>query len=255
MESEIKKYNLKVPSSGVVSMSSCWETLKIISKTGKVFLDADLVRNGSSVNEKSLFRVLAYLKYLGFLYEKREKEKSNGDVVNVQRWFESESSEVTDFFFFLRDGRDQEAKDIFIKIIKNHDLYLAVANDLLKSRPSATKIEFKDYLRRKLPNKSVWFYDFGVKVILDLLIFCKLIKVEGNIFTLSEQKQEEEQEPSKDEKDDEPAKEETPKKDLGSNKYIISIYGESTNFQFPINNQEDMIDVEAIIGIIKRKLS
>ncbi|HLD89402.1 MAG TPA: hypothetical protein VI911_00020 [Patescibacteria group bacterium] len=255
MENKIKIYNLKVPSSPVVTINNCWEILKIVSRTGKVFLDTDLVKGGSPVNEKNLFRILSYLKYLGFLYEKREKEEVNGKIINTQRWFENEKSEITDFFFFLRDNRENEAKDIFIKIIKDHDIYNAIANDLLKTRPSATKIELKDYLRRKLPGKRPGYYDVGVKATLEILKFCELIKVEGNIFSLVEQKLEMRKETLKVEAEESELEGVSNKKDLGRNKYIISIYGENTNFQFPINNKEDIIDVETILGIIKRKLS
>mgnify|MGYP001559938307 FL=1 len=44
-------------------------------------------------------------------------------------------------------------------------------------------------------------------------------------------------------------------KDIGDNKYIVSIYGENTSFKFPINNVSDFEDMEAILKIIKKKLS
>jgi hypothetical protein len=265
MDTKIKEYNLKVPSSKVVTMNNCWEILKIVSKTGNVFSDKDLVNNGSPVNEKNLFRILSYLKYLGFIYEKREKEEINGKTTHMQKWFENEADEVNDFFFFLRDNRENEAKKRFIKIISNHDIYNAIISELLKTRPSATKIELKDYLRRKLPGKKPRYYDVGVKATLELLTFCGLINVEGNIFSLPKEQQELTKEAINDKastkktnfenKDLESPSKEDNKKELDGNKYLISIYGEKTNFELPINNKEDIVDIEALLSIIKRKLS
>jgi len=246
-----KNYNVKVPSSSAVTMGNTWEILKVISKTGRVFLDSDLVKNGSPVNEKNLFRILSYLKYLGFIYERRERVEKGQSA--IQRWYENESKEIKDFFFFLRDGRENQAKEIFIKIIFGHDLFKAISSELLDSRPS-TKLELKDYFRRKLPDKSVGYYDNGVKVTLDLLKFCNLIEEDGNFFKLKKSKQSSPEEETAKIVSPEKQKE-TVKRDLGNNKYHITITGEDTNFEFPINNFNDLVDVEAILGIIKRKLS
>lgn len=249
----MKQYNLKLPSSAVITIKNIWEILSIISKTGKVFTEADLIKNNSPVNEKNLFRILAYLKYLGFIFEKRERETVNGKEQFSQRWFEEEKKDISDFFFLLRDNRETEAKKIFIKIMNNHDLYLSIKEELIKERPSATLIELKDFFRNKAPGKTPGYYDTAVKFVIDLLLSCELITKEGNIFKLSRVTQKE----IKEELSQEQPKpiQQKNKIDLANNKYMITIVGESHNFEFPINNLSDIDDVEAILNIIKKKLT
>lgn len=254
MEVKTKEYSLKLPSSAVVTVKNVWEVLGIISKTGKVFTEADLIKNNSPVNEKNLFRILSYLKYLGFVYEKRERENINGKEQVSQRWFEEEKKDITDFFFYLRDNRESEAKKIFIKIVKQNDLYNSIKDELIKQRPSTTIIELKDFFRNKNPGKTPGYYDTGVKFVVELLLFCNLITKEGNIVKLLEEKAELQK------IDILSDKKETnlnlPKKEIGNNKYFISIVGENNhNFEFPINNLSDIEDVESILNIIKKKLN
>lgn len=257
MEDKTKEYLIKIPSSPIVTIETLWKTLKIIAKTGRVFEEENLLANGASVNEKNLFRVLAYLKYLGFVYEKRFRERQNENTVNVQKWFERENKEVTDFFFYLRDVREKEAKEKFMGIIKSHVLYLATKEELLKNRPTATKIEIKDYLRGKLPGKSPAYYDYGAMFLIRLLKFCGLVTYDGNFMSLTDTNENSEKETSIEENNvPETSKNETSLKiGLGENKYIVSIQGKNANFEFPVNDKEDLLDVESILGIIKRKLS
>ena len=248
----MKEYSLKLPSSSIVNFKSSWEILTIISKTGKTFKDIDIVKNSSPINEKNLFRVLSYLKYLGFLVEKREREIINGKKQTIQRWVQTDERDVVEFFFLLRDNRESEAKHIFVEIIKKHDLFLAIKNELIGSNPSVTVIDLKDFFRRKIPNKSPGYYDNGVKFTLDLLNFCSLIIIEGNIIKLKiDEESKTSEEIKKRGESIQRAKRET---SIGDNKYLISISGKDTNFEFPINNAADIDDVETILAIIKKKL-
>jgi len=251
MKIPIKEYSLKIPSSSIVTHKNIWEILKIISKTGNGFSEEDILKHNSPINEKNLFRILAYLKYLGFIYEKREKEFVDGKEKTIQRWFEKEKKEINEFFFLLRDNREEESKKIFKEIVKKHDLYLAIREELIKDKLSSTIIELKDYLRKKILKKSVGYYNHGVKFILNLLFFCDLITRDGNIFRLKEQ---EFRESFDDEKETRGISEKT-KIQLEDNKYIISIIGKGHNFEFPINEIADVEDVKTILEIIKKKLN
>ncbi|MFH0831898.1 MAG: hypothetical protein V1886_03485 [archaeon] len=254
MENKMKEYNLKLPSSSIVNLKSSWEVLKIISKTGKTFTDKDVVKNGSPINENNLFRVLSYLKYLGLLVEKREREVINGKEESVQRWMQEDNKDVTEFFFLLRDNREEEAKKILIELIKKHDLFLSIKDELINGHPSITVIDLKDFFRKKIPEKSPSYYDNGIKFTIDFLLFCKLIFTEGNIIKLKEQEskhEEKKEEPQGREQTNEAKKNIT----LGENKYIVSIFGKNTNFEFPINQNSDIEDVEAILNIIRKKLT
>jgi len=244
----MKEYSLKLPSSSIVTLKSSWEILNVISKTGKSFTDKDVVKNGSPINEKNLFRILSYLKYLGFLIEKREKEMINGQETSVQRWVQGENKEISEFFFLLRDNREDEAKKIFIELIKKHDLFLSIKDELINGHPSITVIDLKDYFRKKVSDKSPNYYDNGVKFTIDLLLFCRLIFTEGNIIKLKEITENN----NEDSRDKNNTKIDT---QLSENKYIISILGKNTNFEFPVNQLSDIADVEIILNIIKKKLS
>ena len=254
MEIKMKQYSLKLPSSSIVNLKSMLEILKIISKTGKVFTDMDIVKNNSPVNEKNLFRVLAYLKYLGFLYEKRERESINGKEQSVQRWYEEDKKEVSEFFFLLRDNREEESKKIFIEIIKKNDIYLSIKEELVKDKPSTTLIELKDYFRKKIPNKSPNYYNNGIKFVIGLLRYCGLITQEGNIIKLVETDKKETYVGHNREKKEKEDTEDKNDINLGDNKYFISIIGKNTKHEFPINETSDIEDVEMILKIIGKKL-
>jgi len=249
----MKQYSLKLPSSSVVNLKSSWEILKIISRTGKIFTDKDVVKNGSPINENNLFRVLSYLKYLGLLIEKREKEIVNGKEESVQKWIQEDNKDVTELFFLLRDNREEEAKNLFTELIKKNDLFLSIKEELISGHPSITLIDLKDFFRRKNSGKSPSYYDNGVKFTIDLLLFCKLILIEGNIIKL--RGQENIVSESKNERELKKDSTEKTKVILGENKYMISVVGKDTNFEFPINQISDIEDVEAILTIIKKKLN
>ncbi|MCX6747237.1 MAG: hypothetical protein NTU63_03855 [Candidatus Pacearchaeota archaeon] len=41
----------------------------------------------------------------------------------------------------------------------------------------------------------------------------------------------------------------------GNNRYVVSINGENTKFEVPINNVSDFENLEIILDILKRKLA
>jgi hypothetical protein len=63
------------------------------------------------------------------------------------------------------------------------------------------------------------------------------------------------QEPLKRQRKKETKTEHSETEDLGTNKYIVLIKGENTNFKLPINNLQDYTDLESVLNIIKKKLS
>lgn len=259
MENKMRVYNVKLPSStAYVTVKNLWKISKVIANTGKTFTIKDLVDNNSPINEKNLFRILSYLKYLGFVNEKREKVNVEGKEENLQKWLQNEKREIADFFFFLQDNRDVEAKRIFVEVISKHDLFLSVKEELLGQHPTATLVDLKDFLRKKVPGKSPDYYTNGSKFVIDLLSDCNLIVIEGNYdkFNLVGKKRSEELE--KEPKKIEVAKTikgESDNISLGKNKYIIKIFGDDINFEFPINKVEDLEDMDPILNIIKKKFN
>lgn len=250
MTIERKEYNIKMPSSGNVNVKSIWGVLKIIAKTGKVFLEDNLLEVGSPVNKKNLFRVLSYIKYLGILHERREKEIREGKEISVQRWHQQEGSNVADLFYNLKGGREEEARKILSEIVKSHDLFQGIKGDLLSTNPAPTEIDLEHYLREKSPGKSPAYYKYSAKFIISFLGFNNLVVKEGNSFKLidEEEKEENEEKPSN-------PKEEPLKTDLGDNKYVVRITGKDLDLSFALNDASDIGDVETILEIINRKIS
>jgi hypothetical protein len=251
MEENIKEYDLKLPSDpNVVTPNNIWKTAIVIANFGKIFTDEELTKNGSPVNEKNLFRILSYMRYLGLLVEKREKTAAGGKSKTIQRWLQADDKEVQDYFHYLSGNRLDEAKRIFIDLIKKHDLYKAIKTDLLHEQRIITEADLRDYFRRKIPGKSAKYYQKGSHFVIRFLSdFCNLIMKEGNKIKLREI-------PYKSAilSDDINNIGEKPA-ETGNSKFIIRIEGsDGTSFKYLINRKSDLDDVGSLINIIRKKL-
>lgn len=252
MKIKSKEYNIKLPSGDVVTIKNLLEVSKIIARTGKNFTEKHILENNSPVNEKSLFRILSYLKYLGLIYDTREIETKEGKERKIQKWNQRDTSKAVDFFYALKAGREQVAHDKFSELVKLNDLFLGIKEELINKNPSPTQLDLENYFRKKNPGKNPRYYQRGVSFALSLLSSCDLIIKEGNAFKLSESEKEnlekEDSPPPKNEK-------EPSKIDLENNKYIVNINGKDANFQISVNELTDVDDVEAILNIIRKKLT
>ena len=249
-------YNVKLPSNTqYVTTKNIRRFSKIIADTGRVFTGEDLVKGGSPVNEKNLFRILSYMKYLGLLKEKREKINVNGKKESIQKWYQNERKEVADYFFYLQDNRSQEAENILNKIISGHDLFKSIKEDLIKNRPNTTTVELKDFLRNKLPGKTAKYYTNGANFIISLLEECNLIIFDSNKISLKNMDNIEEKEPEDEMEEINIKKENKSLIQIDENVFLLTIIGKDTNFSFPIKSKSDLEDVEIILNILKKKLT
>lgn len=187
MEGKIKSYDLKLPSLAViVTPKNIWETSICIANFGKSFTDDELAKTGTPINEKNLSRILSYLRYLGFLKATKDKVNPNSLKGAVQIWSQSDNKEVQDFYYYLQDGRMDEAKKIFNRTIKQNDIFQAVKNELFNNNRVVTETDLRDYFRRKIQNKSINYYKNGTHFVINLFLFCEIIFKENNKLKLSD---------------------------------------------------------------------
>lgn len=157
-----------------------WKTSEAIAKFGKTFTDEELAKTDTPINEKNLFRILSYMRYLGLLTEKREKRSVGDKQIPVQVWSQTGEKDVQDYYFFLQDKRHEEAKKKLKNILEKHDLFQSIKNDLLVPQKIVTDVDLRDYLRRHVPNKSAQYYRLGANFVIDFLSSYDLIKKEDN---------------------------------------------------------------------------
>ncbi len=249
MKNKEKPYNIKLPSGDAVTVKNLFDISKIIAQTGKSFSEEHILAKDSPINKNSLFRVLAYLKYIGLIFETREIQRINGEDKKIQKWHQKDSSKIVDFFYALKAGREATAKEKFVEIIESHDLFLGIREELMKGNPSPTKLDLENYFKKKNPMKSPNYYQRGVRFFLSLLTFCNLIKKEGDTFRLIQQ------EKSKEENAEEENVETEPEESfIGEHKFIAHVYGKDTNFKIPLNDVSDIEDLEVMLKIIRKKL-
>ena len=254
MKEKNMSYAIKLPSNThYVTTKNIWKISKIIADTGRVFTPTDLVKKGSPINEKNLFRILAYMKYLGLLNEKRDKIEIKGKKQSIQKWCQEERKDVADFFFYLQDNRFEDARKNFKKLISGHDIFKSIKEELMKNRPIATTVELKDFFRNKTPGKVANYYAGGVNFVISLLEECGLIIFDVNKISLVPVDKIEKVECEVETKEVERNESSSPI--VEKNKFLITIVGKDTNFSFPINTLSDLEDVESIISILKKKLN
>lgn len=259
MENKIKEYELKLPSdTNVVTPTNIWKTAIVIANFGKAFTDKELSEAGTPVNEKNLFRILSYMKYLGLVIEKREKMSINNENKTVQCWHQSDNKEVQDFFYYLQDKRELDAKRLFVKKIKNHDMFQSIKNELFVSQKIITEIDLRDHFRRKIPNKSANYYRRGTDFVIRFLAtFAGLIEKEGNKLRSLDEKAfvtPGEKNPIG-QVDSVSLKYERAEENLGG-QFVVKIEGiDGTSFKSVIKKESDIDDTITLIEIIRKKLN
>lgn len=252
MKTKAKEHNVKLPSGDVVTVKNLLEISKIIANTGKSFEEKNILDNKSPVNKSNLFRVLSYLKYLGLIYDSREIQKVDGKDRKTQKWHQRDTSKTSEFFYNLKASRDEIAKEKFIEIIRAHDIFLGVKEELIPKISEPTELDLENYFKNKVPGKNPKYYQRGIRLVLSLLSYCELIVKEGNIFRLISS----EEGPAITPSEDESKEDKKSSLNVGKNRFVVQIKGEKdTNFQFAINELTDIDDVNAILEIIRKKLT
>ncbi len=189
---KVEKFDVKLPSDATkVTVSNLWSYCLAIARTGKTFEAKDLLKaNPPHTSEDPMRRNLAYLKYLGFLDEKREKLVKDGKKVNIQRFNQRvKDALVKDFFYLLASGRKDEARTHWRRLIEKHAIFKLVKSKLFKETDLATLNDLEDLLRIQDNSKSnPQFYKSGALFVASLLEEAGLIKynsVEGKLRPLS----------------------------------------------------------------------
>ena len=177
---EKKKFKIKLPSNpGIVTPDTLWKVLKTISKTGDTFTKDNLISCGLYTKvDDHIRRNLAYLKYLGIIEESRGKV----DGKNLQKFNVQSNEEVKGVVYEIKASREDEAKNKWGNLLKNHELYKAIKNNFFKGEKIKTLIDLEHFLRFENPDKSPAYYQNGGNFIVKLLSETGLItKKENNI--------------------------------------------------------------------------
>lgn len=265
MEAKTKSYWIKLPSNtGVVSVKTLWNTIKTISSTGSTFTIPQLIQCGLYTKvDDYISRNLAYLKYLGFLKETREKVKNGDKTENIQKFLILEDKNVNDIIYDLKANREDSAKSKFGNLLKNHELYLGLKNEFFNSSKIKTFIDLEHFVKEKNPGKNPVYYQNGGKFIMKLLEQAKLVSVSGNNIELidsssrEESKEKSELGPSENystkgdkEKDDN----QQLKIEADDNTYTIKINGPDTNSTWIVKSKKQLAVVKSIIDLIESGL-
>lgn len=257
------QYDVKLPSDcAKVTPDNLWAYCIAIAKTGKSFEEKDLLKSNPPHNvHDSIRRNLAYLKYLGFLVENREKRVINGKKEPIQRFIRNESDElVKDFFYLLASNRRDEAKKVWSRVLGKHSLYQGVYNLLLKDQGFATVIDLADVLRKQDGGGSnPAYYKNGAIFVAGLLDDAGLLK-----FNRTESRIESIVPADNGPQITNPPIETIPfsQPELvgtaeGFDKgelYLVAIRGADINFTFKVREVSDLSDVRTILDIVQKKL-
>ncbi|MCO6149539.1 hypothetical protein [Flavobacterium sp. NRK1] len=172
---------IKLPSNWMlVNPESIWRYLLTISKTGNVFSKEQLIKSGLYTNnEDNISRNLSYLKYLGIVEEERGKGKNQKFLVN-------ENSYVRNITYELKAGREDAAKDKLKEHFKNHILFQTLKSEFFKNEKEKTLHELEHFLKDGIPNKSPVYYQKGGEFLIKLLSIASLATLSGNDILLND---------------------------------------------------------------------
>lgn len=161
--------NLKIPSdTSKVTVDNLWRVMNVITKIGRTFQKEDITKHPDSpfTDEVAIGRILAFLKYLEIVNE--EREKIEGVAKRVQRFTVTEKAQK--FYYLLQDGRKEGALGEWSKLIKEHDLYKIVTQELLSKTKKTTIRELQDLIWKSYGGKHrSEFYRNGAEFIAELL--------------------------------------------------------------------------------------
>ncbi len=255
-----KKIDIKLPSdTAKVTVEYLKKYCDAVAKTGKNFEFKDLQKQSlPHKSEDPIRRNLAYLKYLGFLEEKREKISKEGKKKKVQRFNQKNDPLVKDYFYYLVSGRNNDAESLWKRIIGRHPLSKFILAELFKEREIATIDDLEDILRKQDNSSSnARYYKNGAYFVGTLLEDIEIVDFDkvSEKFKLNEEKvkkaiEEKQEERTVTEEISVGLKENLEKGEV----YLVSIKGADLNFDFKVRNKEDLEDVKTIIKIMEKKI-
>jgi len=169
---------LMVPSAAsIVTVENLWRIMNVITKIGRTFQKEDIVNHPDSpyTDKVAIGRILSYLKYLGFITEKREKVEAKDGAQFVQKFTITETANK--LYYLLQDGRREEMMKEWHDLMEKHDLYRIVQNELLSQTKKATIRELQDVIWKAYGGKhQSSFYKEGAEFIAELLDNARLVE-------------------------------------------------------------------------------
>lgn len=180
--------NLVVPSdASKVTVENLWRTMNAITKIGRVFQKKDIASHPDSpfTGQIDIGRILSYLKYLGIISESREKIKDKeGKVQRIQKYKVTEKAQK--FYYLIQSGRKEEAMAEWSNLIKDHDLYKIVAEELLSQTKKTTIRELQDIIWEAYGGKhQSSFYRNGAEFVAELLDNAELVEFDKSTGLIS----------------------------------------------------------------------
>lgn len=263
MENKIKSHRIKLPSNtGVVSIKTLWDTIKTISSTGSTFTIPQLIQCGLYTKvDDYISRNLAYLKYLGFLKETREKVKTGDKTENIQKFTILEDKKVSDIIYDLKANREDSARSKFGELLKGHELYLGLKSEFFGQTKIKTFIDLEHFVKEKNPGKNPTYYQNGGKFIMKLLEQAKLVNISGNNIELLDDspeittQQKSGSFPAEDLKNNgEKVEKPEPVIESDGDTYTININGPDTNSTWIVKSKKQLAVVKSIIDLIESGL-
>lgn len=167
--------NLKIPSDpSKVTVVNLWRTMNIITRIGRTFQKEDITKHPDSpfTDKIAIGRILSFLKYLEIVNESREQVE--GEAKRIQKFVVSDRAQK--FYYLLQDGRKEEALVEWSDLIKDHDLYKIITNELLSKSRKTTIRELQDVIWKAYGGKhQSSFYRTGAEFIAELLDHARLV--------------------------------------------------------------------------------
>lgn len=252
IETKAKKTRqIKLPSDpGLINKNTLWKTIEAISETGETFTKDQLAKK-SGRNPQAIGRILAYLKYLGVVNEKREKF---GD--EKQQCFELiKNQTIRDLIYETKAKRTGEARIVWQKVLSKSDLFSAIKDGFFADGGTKTMIDLENYLRREISGSPL-FIQRGCKFIADLFSDIELMEFNGNEMKLinTDSSQEKIKGPKHLEENEDEINVAEEKIVNNNKEWTIKISGPNFNTTVTIDNPAKMSIVESTIAMIKKEI-
>lgn len=250
-------HELKIPSADVVTIDNLWQVVQAIAATSTKFTQEQLRESDKTLPPiNTLFRILAYLKYLNYLRESREEETQGGKKVKLQYFIVNKDLPlVQEIQYQIKAGRKEDAKELWLKLIREHDLTQIIIKDFFSSEDTKTRLDLENFLkgRSELSGKTPSYYQHGVTFILKLLNQAQILSTSGNNIYYKSSVQAE--------KDDQDKPEEslnsnnTHEDDQKISTYKVVVTGPGLNASIQIGELFDIEIVEKYLEKIKKNFT
>ena len=254
---------IKLPSNWMlVNPDSIWKFLVAISKTGNVFNKDQLIKTGLyTSNDDNISRNLSYLKYLGIIEEERGKDKD-------QRFKVLDKGSIKNILYELKAGREQDAKRKLKEHLQGHPLFQTLKDEFFKSDNTKTLHELEHFLKDGIPGKGPQYYQKGGEVLIKILSLVSLAHLNGNEIKFDNQDDEAQDAFEIDNSSMAAIITQDEKKAIvpiqktffeeaqiiPSEKYLVRFTGPGMNAEYEIQEEDDLVIVEATLAKIKKKL-